>query len=176
MLSPADIEKKQFKTTRLKEGYDEDEVDSYLDECAAALKQCGDAKDSVLLDNETLRKRLEFVQKQLDSYGSQPTEVLEPVPAASVSKIPEYIGDVSRILTVAQQAADQQVAEAHGEAMRIMADATRQADEDKSKAQVEVYHMQTKLQDLRAQERDTRAFLTQKLSELQTKLEDSSVR
>lgn len=35
MLTPADIDSKQFATTRLREGYDQDEVDTFLDQVGA---------------------------------------------------------------------------------------------------------------------------------------------
>ena len=36
-LTPADVRNKQFSTTRLRPGYDEEEVDAFLDEVEAEL-------------------------------------------------------------------------------------------------------------------------------------------
>lgn len=36
-LTPEDVRNKQFTTVRLREGYDEDEVDAFLDEVEAEL-------------------------------------------------------------------------------------------------------------------------------------------
>ena len=36
-LTPADVRNKQFSTTRLRPGYDEEEVDAFLDEVEACL-------------------------------------------------------------------------------------------------------------------------------------------
>ena len=44
-LTPADVRNKQFSTTRLRPGYDEEEVDAFLDEVEAAL-------DELIQDNE----------------------------------------------------------------------------------------------------------------------------
>src|ERR1700730_3083577 len=50
-LSPADVRNKQFSTTRLRPGYDEEEVDAFLDEVEAEL-------DRLIQENEELRAKL----------------------------------------------------------------------------------------------------------------------
>ena len=50
-LSPADVRNKQFSTTRLRPGYDEEEVDAFLDEVEAEL-------DRLVQENEELRAKL----------------------------------------------------------------------------------------------------------------------
>src|SRR5437870_5155583 len=55
-LTPADVRNKQFSTTRLRPGYDEEEVDAFLDEVEAEL-------DRLLQENEDLRSKLaEFMR------------------------------------------------------------------------------------------------------------------
>lgn len=50
-LTPAEVRNKQFNTTRLRPGYDEEEVDSFLDEVEAEL-------DRLITENDELRRRL----------------------------------------------------------------------------------------------------------------------
>ena len=50
-LTPADVRNKQFSTTRLRPGYDEEEVDAFLDEVEAEL-------DRLMQENEELRAKL----------------------------------------------------------------------------------------------------------------------
>ncbi|MFD7920385.1 DivIVA domain-containing protein [Streptomyces sp. NPDC059740] len=50
-LTPEDVRNKQFTTVRLREGYDEDEVDAFLDEVEAELTK-------LLRENEDLRAKL----------------------------------------------------------------------------------------------------------------------
>src|SRR5690606_21492785 len=50
-LTPADVRNKQFSTTRLRPGYDEEEVDAFLDEVEAEL-------DRLIQENEELRAKL----------------------------------------------------------------------------------------------------------------------
>src|SRR6266699_502441 len=53
-LTPADVRNKQFSTTRLRPGYDEEEVDAFLDEVEAEL-------DRLIQENEELRGKLSEV-------------------------------------------------------------------------------------------------------------------
>src|SRR5262249_46463981 len=53
-LTPADVRNKQFSTTRLRPGYDEEEVDAFLDEVEAEL-------DRLIQENEELRAKLSEV-------------------------------------------------------------------------------------------------------------------
>src|SRR6476620_5438199 len=50
-LTPADVRNKQFSTTRLRPGYDEEEVDAFLDEVEVEL-------DRLIQENEELRAKL----------------------------------------------------------------------------------------------------------------------
>src|ERR1700749_4283895 len=50
-LTPADVRNKQFSTTRLRPGYDEEEVDAFLDEVEAEL-------DRLIQENEELRAKI----------------------------------------------------------------------------------------------------------------------
>src|SRR5208337_4023641 len=50
-LTPADVRNKQFSTTRLRPGYDEEEVDAFLDEVETEL-------DRLIQENEELRAKL----------------------------------------------------------------------------------------------------------------------
>ncbi|MGH3253687.1 MAG: DivIVA domain-containing protein, partial [Trebonia sp.] len=50
-LTPAEVRNKQFSTTRLRPGYDEEEVDAFLDEVEAEL-------DRLIQENEELRAKL----------------------------------------------------------------------------------------------------------------------
>ncbi|MCC3654608.1 MULTISPECIES: DivIVA domain-containing protein [Streptomyces] len=83
-LTPEDVRNKQFTTVRLREGYDEDEVDAFLDEVEAELTR-------LLRENEDLRAKLAAAtraaaQNQQQQGMRKPPEQQErpggPVPAA----------------------------------------------------------------------------------------------
>src|SRR5438046_10763639 len=61
-LTPEDVANKQFTSTRLKPGYDETEVDEFLDEVEAELTR-------LYRDNDELRSKLTAAQRALAEAG-----------------------------------------------------------------------------------------------------------
>src|SRR3954471_22819868 len=81
-LTPEDVRNKQFTTVRLREGYDEDEVDAFLDEVEGELTR-------LLRENEDLRAKLAAATRaaaQSQQQGMRKPEPQNrpnaPVPAA----------------------------------------------------------------------------------------------
>src|SRR5215475_4131720 len=121
-LTPEDVRNKQFTTVRLREGYDEDEVDQFLDEVEAELTR-------LLRDNDELRAKLAAATRAaaagvpIDRKDDLiPTPPGPPVVAAGPPD------GAARVLALAQQTADQAIAEARNEANKIMGDARAKAD------------------------------------------------
>jgi DivIVA domain-containing protein len=112
MLTPADIENKQFGTTRLKEGYDQDEVDGFLDQCGAALEDL----HRKLADAE---QRVRVLQAQNQRLTEAPTSVQA---AASPSAVAE------KLIAAAQTAAEQHESEAKAKAEQLVNTAKLDAD------------------------------------------------
>src|ERR1700728_3601846 len=82
-LTPADVRNKQFSTTRLRPGYDEEEVDAFLDEVEAEL-------DRLIQENEELRSKLAEVLRG----GGKPAMALssplsEPKPDMMMPEPPQ---------------------------------------------------------------------------------------
>lgn len=76
-LTPADVRNKQFSTTRLRPGYDEEEVDAFLDEIEAEL-------DRLIQENEELRSKLAEAQRtNPPSAGAQASAPQTPAPQTS---------------------------------------------------------------------------------------------
>jgi DivIVA domain-containing protein len=163
-LTPADVRNKQFSTTRLRPGYDEEEVDAFLDEVEAEL-------DRLIQENEELRAKLAEVLRggrsavpALSSPLSDPKpEMMEPErftpgrreplpvmfgappPVLSLEQEsrPEpvmtatpgaSVDSITRMLSLAQQTADQAVADARREAGETLSQARREANDILSKA------------------------------------------
>ncbi|MFI6478063.1 DivIVA domain-containing protein [Nonomuraea sp. NPDC050663] len=76
-LTPADVRNKQFSTTRLRPGYDEEEVDAFLDEVEAEL-------DRLIQENEELRAKLAECLR-----GKVPGGMQMPMASAPVQHAPE---------------------------------------------------------------------------------------
>src|ERR1700760_3549230 len=146
-LTPADVRNKQFSTTRLRPGYDEEEVDAFLDEVEAEL-------DRLIQENEELRAKLaeclrggKSAVPALSSPLSDPKPEMmapermeperrqpEPVMMGGMPHIEDNMDTAARVLSLAQQTADQAIADARREADETLGRARREADEVLTKA------------------------------------------
>jgi DivIVA domain-containing protein len=159
-LTPADVRNKQFSTTRLRPGYDEEEVDAFLDEVEAEL-------DRLIQENEELRAKLAeclrgkvpamaapIVEPKpemthmpeppkppepkpepepvLGSLGMPPAAPQPPAPVSSPGE--DNMDTAARVLALAQQTADQAIADARREADETLGRARREAEEILGKA------------------------------------------
>src|ERR1700687_1106168 len=147
-LTPADVRNKQFSTTRLRPGYDEEEVDAFLDEVEAEL-------DRLIQENEELRAKLAEVLRggksavsALSSPLSDPKSDMmapeprmeperrqpEPVMMGGMPHIEDNMDTAARVLSRAQQTPAQPIAAARREADETLGRARREADEVLTKA------------------------------------------
>ncbi|MFF5257564.1 DivIVA domain-containing protein [Actinomadura viridis] len=154
-LTPADVRNKQFSTTRLRPGYDEEEVDAFLDEVEAEL-------DRLIQENEELRAKLaECLRGKVPAMAApivepkpdvtampepprppeppQPQPEPEPMLGGGLGMAPAPSGEdnmdtAARVLALAQQTADQAIADARREADETLGRARREAEEILGKA------------------------------------------
>jgi cell division initiation protein len=96
-MTPANVEQKTFSTVL--RGYDLDEVDDFLDDVVATIRELQD--------------------QILDAKASNPVDNSAPVVDESA---------IGRVLMTAQTTADTMIADAREEASQILADAMSQAD------------------------------------------------
>jgi DivIVA domain-containing protein len=141
-LTPEDVRNKQFTTVRLREGYDEDEVDAFLDEVEAELTR-------LLRENDDLRAKLAAATRAASAAPTtapqpvvreEPKKAAPPPPpppvAAPAPAPPQPVAveatagadSAARVLALAQQTADQAIAEARAEANKIVGDARSKAE------------------------------------------------
>jgi DivIVA domain-containing protein len=144
-LTPEDVANKQFTSTRLKPGYDETEVDEFLDEVEAELTR-------LYRENDELRSKLTAAQRQLAEGGGEggtaqqaapPAPIPQPAPPppapvpAPVAQVPSGANvseTATGILALAQRTADEHVSEARTQADRIIGEARTRADQLKREA------------------------------------------
>jgi DivIVA domain-containing protein len=144
-LTPADVRNKQFSTTRLRPGYDEEEVDAFLDEVEAEL-------DRLIQENEELRAKLAEVLRggkvpaalnapHMDSgpdlMAAEPLRhepERRPEPPVMMKPVEDNMDTAARVLALAQQTADQAIADARREADETLGRARREADDLLTKA------------------------------------------
>jgi DivIVA domain-containing protein len=78
-LTPEDVVNKRFQPTKFREGYDQDEVDDFLDEIVVELRRLNQ-------ENEELRKKLAEVGSGSQAASSAVAPVVEKVPTPSKSE------------------------------------------------------------------------------------------
>src|SRR6266568_5151751 len=128
-LTPADVRNKQFSTTRLRPGYDEEEVDAFLDEVEAEL-------DRLIQENEELRAKLAEVLRggKMAAPLTSPHMESPELMAMRKSSAEDNMDTAARVLALAQQTADQAIADARREADETLSRARREADDLLTKA------------------------------------------
>src|SRR5499427_5166333 len=186
-LTPADVRNKQFSTTRLRPGYDEEEVDAFLDEVEVEL-------DRLIQENEELRAKLAECMRGGKSAMSalnspltehepdlmapepmMPEPERRPAPAMMSSEYkmappPEDNMDTAaRVLALAQQTADQAIADARREADETLGRARREADEITSDARARAESLE---RDAQERHRQAMGSLVQQREELERRVDD----
>jgi DivIVA domain-containing protein len=86
-LTPEDVVNKRFQPTKFREGYDQDEVDDFLDEIVVELRRLNQ-------ENDELRKKLAEATSGQSSAGNVPAPVAaapkaEPVKAEEPQEVKE---------------------------------------------------------------------------------------
>ncbi|MBF4609354.1 DivIVA domain-containing protein [Curtobacterium sp. VKM Ac-1393] len=86
-LTPEDVVNKRFQPTKFREGYDQDEVDDFLDEVVVELRR-------LTAENDELRQRLQAAESAESAptltKSDEPAPVAEPEPVpAPVEAAPE---------------------------------------------------------------------------------------
>ena len=175
-LTPEDVVNKRFQSTKFREGYDQDEVDDFLDEVVVELRRLNQ-------ENEELRTSLASggnVSEHVSAAAPEPVVVPEPI-AAPVAAAPipvaapvpdpadETVG-TTNLLQLARRLHEEHVkegsekrdaliAEGHATAARVIAEA-----EAKQRAQISALDqersvLENKIDELRTFEREYRQKL-----------------
>jgi len=195
-LTPQDVQNKEFLTVRLREGYDMEEVDRFLDEVEAELRRLND-------ENERLRAQVATPPDESAPASPDVEAAREAAEEARVSDtgLLRSVGDTSdapaaalTILTHAQTAADNLINEAQAKADELVTDATSKAEALMAEAneraavldteteqrraelmgslQVQETELRTTIDDLRAHEREYRSRLVAYHSEQVRRLQE----
>ncbi|KQW05474.1 cell division protein [Leifsonia sp. Root4] len=177
-LTPEDVVNKRFQPTKFREGYDQDEVDDFLDEVVVELRRLNG-------ENEELRQRLAAAESGAPQAAAPapapsftapeptPAPVAAPIAAPvvpSASAEAEEQASTTNLLQLARRLHEEHVregaekrdaliAEGHATAARVVAES-----EAKQRAQIgalekERSTLESKIEELRTFERDYRAKL-----------------
>lgn len=182
LLTADDVLNKKFQATKFREGYEQDEVDEFLDEVVEAMRE-------LEAENADLKARLEAANKRIAELGegapiSEPRPappVVEPAPIAPVAVQAhggvEEPAAASGMLELAQRLHDEHVANGRVEGERIVAEArstgeqiVRDAEDQRNRtlAQLEKERagLERRIDELRRFESDYRTRLTSYLQGL----------
>ena len=181
LLTTEDVLNKKFQYVKFREGYDQDEVDEFLDEVVSTIY-------SLQMENQDLKEKLEAAERrvaELSNSDFTPAETPAPVaapavetpaPAAALTG-PQDAESATSMLALAQRVHDEYVrdgeeqsakiiAEANAEREKIIADAQKQKDSLLSQLDQERELLENKSNGLRAFEAEYRTSLRSHLETL----------
>jgi DivIVA domain-containing protein len=177
-LTPEDVVNKRFQPTKFREGYDQDEVDDFLDEVVVELRRLNQ-------ENEELRQRLmqsEAHINQLQQQGAQAPQMAQqappmaapmppqPQPAAAFVDPNADPNNTNNLLQLARTLHEQHVregmekrdaliAEGQATAARVVHEAEQQMRAQNGGLEQERLRLEARIEELRNFERDYRAKL-----------------
>jgi DivIVA domain-containing protein len=195
-LTPEDVVNKRFSQTKFREGYDQDEVDDFLDEVVVELRR-------LTQENEELKAQLETggapvaaaaapveaaaVVEEVVEAPAPVAEVVAPVAAAAVAvDIEDEAGSTTNLLQLARRLHDEHVkegadkrdaliAEGHATAARIVAEAETKQRNELARLNQEKAGIEHRIDELRTFEKDYRAGLKTYIEDQLKDLTSSSV-
>jgi DivIVA domain-containing protein len=193
-LTPEDVVNKRFQPTKFREGYDQDEVDDFLDEIVVELRR-------VYQENEDLRRRLLAADGRIAelqrSGAALPGQLASAPPVSApvaVTPFPEAVSDPStldssntnNLLQLARKLHDEHVregmvkrdeliAEGHATAARIVREAEAQQRSELNRLEQEKAVVEHRIQELKSFEREYRAKLKRYIESQLTDLDAAGV-
>ncbi|MGB8361997.1 MAG: DivIVA domain-containing protein [Acidimicrobiia bacterium] len=180
MLTTTDVEQKTFSTAL--RGYDLDEVDDFLDEIVATLRELNDQLEEAR--GTAGRKEPEPVAAEpVAESVAEPEAVAEPEPEKEPAPTPRPAIDesaIGRALVAAHTTADQLLADAQAEAEKIVDDARGEADTwrverdaKKAEAESEIAALAERVSSIRAELAVLAGEVAGKLDEMDAVIEGS---
>lgn len=191
-LTPEDIHYKKFQPTKFREGYDQEEVDAFLDEIIVELRRLNQ-------ENEDLRQRLLASDGRIAELQRSPGALTGSLPTSDIATsitnpgaaFPEALTDAqvnepnntNNLLQLARKLHDEHVregiakrdaliAEGQATAARLLRETEAQQRSDLSRLEQEKALLEHSIQELRQYERDYRAsirsFIEAQLRDLET--------
>jgi DivIVA domain-containing protein len=182
-LTPEDVVNKRFQPTKFREGYDQDEVDDFLDEVVVELRRLNQ-------ENEELRQRLVSSEARINelqrsgaqpapaqaTFTQQPEAIAAPpvaAPAPAYAAAPVDGGDANNTNNLLQLARrlheehvregvekrDALIAEGHAAAARIVAEAEQGQRAQLGSLDQERQQLERRIDELRNFEREYREKL-----------------
>jgi DivIVA domain-containing protein len=191
-LTPEDVVNKRFNPTKFREGYDQDEVDDFLDEVVVELRRLNQ-------ENEELRQRLvagEARINELQRSGAAapaaaapqaaPVAVPEPASAAQPDAAAMDPSNTNNLLQLARRLHEEHVregmekrdaliAEGHATAARVVSEAQQAQQAQLAGLEQEKQALERKVDELRSFEKEYREKLRAYIQEQLQGLDNTNV-
>lgn len=164
-LTAEDIVNKRFQSTKFREGYDQDEVDDFLDEVVVEMRR-------VLGENDELAQRLAASEARIAELqragGSASSVGVNPLPSSGGDVVEAE--NANNLLQLARrlheehvregiQKRDEIIAEGHAQAARIVQEAQNDHAQTVARLEGERKALEGEVEQLRSFEREYRASL-----------------
>lgn len=173
MVDPQDIERVEFSTTRLKGGYDPDEVDNFLDRVADTLRSRNEALNKANDEIVLLRRRVAELERTANDTPTTQLPVVQAPPTEAAAKLLDLAQKTADdVVAQAQQNAVDITARADESARDIVNQATAEADKRRRAAEAAAYKAEQDLDLLAGTRKSVRAQLEAQLNDLRNKLGD----
>jgi len=176
-LTPEDVVNKRFNPTKFREGYDQDEVDDFLDEVVVELRRLNQ-------ENEELRQRLVAGEARINelqrSGAAAPAQVAAPQAAPAPAAEPAFAGptdaaamdpsNTNNLLQLARRLHEEHVregmekrdaliAEGHATAARVVSEAQQAQQAQLASLEQEKQSLERQVDELRSFEKEYREKL-----------------
>ncbi len=191
-LTPEDIVNMRFQSTKFRDGYDQDEVDDFLDEVVAEMRRVMQENDDLKQDLQAAEARIAELQRSAGDSPAEPAPTPAPQPVSASQPqaptgVPQPIGDpveaesTNNLLQLARrlheehvregiQKRDELIAEGHAQAARLVAEAEAEQRRQLAGFEEQKKGLEGRVEQLREFERDYRhslkGFITSQLSAL----------
>ncbi|MEO5920017.1 MAG: DivIVA domain-containing protein [Pseudolysinimonas sp.] len=173
-LTPEDVVNKRFNPTKFREGYDQDEVDDFLDEVVVELRRLNQ-------ENEELRQRLMAADSRINELQAGGAPMAAPVAAPVATPEPAFSqagagvdpsdpANTNNLLQLARRLHEEHVregmekrdaliAEGHAAAARVVSEAEQAQREHLGSLEQERVGLERQIDELRTFEREYRSKL-----------------
>lgn len=180
-LTPEDVVNKRFNPTKFREGYDQDEVDDFLDEVVVELRRLNQENDELRQRIMAGEARIAELQRAAAAAAQAPIAQAPVAPVAAPVPVPEVApavdpaasldpGNTNNLLQLARrlheehvregmEKRDQLIAEGHATAARIVSEAEQGARGQLGSLQQERAELERRVEELRTFEREYRSKL-----------------
>ena len=168
LLTTEDVLNKKFQYVKFREGYDQDEVDEFLDEVVSTIY-------SLQMENQELKEKLEAAERRVAELSNgdftpvetpAPAVVETPAPVMPTFTGPQDPESATSMLALAQRVHDEYVRDGEEQSAKIIADAQKQKDNVLKQLEQERELLENKINGLRTFESEYRSNLRNHLESL----------